>query len=161
VYAGGWGSEVPIAVPPDGRIQLIVETLPGDEEASVLKEVEDWLASVVDRHKDAFPIQPHMEYGLRWMHPTEIDPAHPLVTTLANCVMQVTGQPTGVKGAPYQCDIWAHHRTFNMPAVVFGPAGGNSHAADEWIDLESVFAFAESLLLFTLEWCGVDDEYFD
>jgi acetylornithine deacetylase len=161
VYAGGWGSEVPIAVPPDGRIQLIVETLPGDEEASVLKEVEDWLASVVDRHKDAFPIQPHMEYGLRWMHPTEIDPAHPLVTTLANCVTQVTGQPTGVKGAPYQCDIWAHHRTFNMPAVVFGPAGGNSHAADEWIDLESVFAFAESLLLFTLEWCGVDDEYFD
>jgi acetylornithine deacetylase len=161
VYAGGWGSEVPIGVPPEGRIQLIVETLPGEEEAGVLKEVEDWLNSVVDRHKDAFPIRPHMEYGLRWMHPTGIDPEHPLVMTLANCVSQVTGQPTEVKGAPYQCDIWAHHRTFHMPAVVFGPAGGNSHAADEWVDLEKVFAFAESLLLFILEWCGVDDGYFD
>jgi acetylornithine deacetylase len=161
VYAGGWGSEVPIGVPPEGRIQLIVETLPGDEEAAVLKEVEDWLNSVIERHKDAFPIQPHMEYGLRWMYPSGIDPEHPLVTTLADCVWQVTGQPTEVKGAPYQCDIWAHHRTFNMPAVVFGPAGGNSHAADEWIDLYSVFAFAESLLLFILEWCGAEDGYFD
>lgn len=161
VYAGGWGSQVPIAVPPDGRIQLIVETLPGDEEAAVLKEVEDWLDSVIARHPEAFPIRPHMEYGLRWMHPTQIDPAHPLVTTLHRCVQQVTGKPTEVKGAPYQCDMWALHRNFNMPAVVFGPTGGNSHAADEWVDLESIFAFAESLLLFILEWCGVDDGYFD
>ena len=44
---------------------------------------------------------------------------------------------------------------------MFGPAGGNSHAVDEYIDLESTFDFAESLLLFIMEWCGVDDEYFD
>jgi acetylornithine deacetylase len=161
VYAGGWGSEVPIAKPPDGRIQLIVETLPGDEEAAVWGEVQDWLDGVVERHRDAFPTRPHMEYGLRWMHPTQIDPAHPLVTTLAGCVQQVTGGPPEVKGAPYQCDMWTLHRSFNMPAVVFGPAGGNSHAADEWVDLESVFAFAESLVLFVLEWCGVDDDFFD
>jgi acetylornithine deacetylase len=161
VYAGGWGSQVPIAVPPDGRIQLIVETLPGDEEKSVWQEVVDWLDGVIDKHPEAFPIRPQMEYGLRWMHPTQIDPAHPLVTTLHHCVQQVTGKPTQVKGAPYQCDMWALHRNFNMPAVVFGPTGGNSHAADEWVDLESIFAFAESLLLFILEWCGVDDDYFD
>jgi acetylornithine deacetylase len=53
--------------------------------------------------------------------------------------------------------MWALHRNYAMPAVVFGPRGGNSHAADEYIELESVFAFAESLLLFILEWCGVDE----
>jgi acetylornithine deacetylase len=95
------------------------------------------------------------------MHPSEIDPAHPLVTTLRDCTTQVIGRPPEVTGAPYQCDMWALHRTFNMPAVVFGPTGGNSHAADEWVDLGSVFAFAESLLLFILGWCGVDDDYFD
>ena len=161
VYAGGWGSEVPIAKPPEGRIQLIVETVPGDEEAAVWKEVEDWLDSVIERHKDAFPTRPQLEYGLRWMHPADLDPTHPLVTTLQKAITQATRQPPEVKGAPYQCDMWTLHRTFNMPAVVFGPAGGNSHAADEWVDLESVFAFAESLLLFILEWCGVDDDYFD
>jgi acetylornithine deacetylase len=158
VYAGGWGSQVPIAVPPLGRIQLIVETLPGEEQASVWNEVETWLDSVIDRHKEAFPIRPQMKLGLRWMHPTEMDPAHPLVTTLSDCSAQVAGQAPVVKGAPYQCDMWALHRTFNMPAVVFGPAGGNSHAADEYIDLGSAFAFAESLVLFILEWCGVEDE---
>ena len=161
VYAGGWGSQVPISVPPEGRIQLIIETLPGDEAASVWKETEDWLKSVTERHKDAFPIQPQMEMGLRWMHPTGIDPAHPMVTILEDCIGQATGNPPEVKGAPYQCDLWAHHRSFNMPGVVFGPIGGNSHAADEYVDLNSVFAFAESLLLFILEWCGVDQKYFD
>ncbi len=161
VYAGGWGSQVPIAVPPEGRIQLIVETLPGDEKEGVWKEVEDWLHSVIDRHKEAFSIPPRMEMGLRWMYPTETDPAHPPVTTLASSVAQVTGQPPVVKGAPYQCDMWALQRLFNMPAVVFGPAGGNSHAADEYVDLGSVFAFAESLLLFILEWCEVDHGFFD
>lgn len=161
VYAGGWGSEVPIAVPPVGRIQLIIETLPGEEEADVWKELEGWLDSVIEQHQDAFPMRPEMEMGLRWMYPTQIDPAHPLVTTLSDCITQVRGAAPDVNGAPYQCDMWAFHRNFNMPAVVFGPAGGNSHAADEYIDLESTFAFAESLLLFIMEWCGVDDEYFD
>jgi len=161
LYAGGWGSQVPIAVPPEGRIQLIVETLPGDEEKGVWQEVVVWLESIMERHPDAFSIRPRMEYGLRWMHPSEIDPAHPLVKALQDCVTQVKGRAPAVTGAPYQCDMWALHRDFNMPAVVFGPAGGNSHAADEWVDLESVFAFAESLLLFILEWCGVDDGFFD
>jgi acetylornithine deacetylase len=157
VYAGGWGFKVPIAVPPVGHIQLIVETLTGDEQAGVWKEVEDWLNSVIERHPAAFPIRPRMELGLRWMYPTQINPGHPLVTTLQDCVVQATGRAPTVKGAPYQCDMWALHRNYNMPAVVFGPRGGNSHAADEYIELASVFAFAESLLLFILEWCGVDE----
>jgi acetylornithine deacetylase len=160
VYAGGWSSEVPIAVPPEGRIQLIIETLPGEEQDRVWQEFEDWLDRVIERHPKAFPNRPRVELGLRWMHPTEIEPTHPLVTTLHDCIRQVTGHPPVVKGAPYQCDMWALHRTFNMPAVVFGPTGANAHAADEYVDLESVFTFAESLLLFILDWCGVDDDYF-
>lgn len=161
VYAGGWGFKVPIAVPPVGHIQMIVETVPGEQETDVYSQVEDWLNGVIERHPAAFAIRPRMEYGLRWMHPTEIDPAHPLVATLRESVAQVTGRQPTVKGAPYQCDMWALHRTFNMPAVVFGPAGGNSHAADEYIELESLFAFAECLALFILEWCEVEDEQVD
>jgi acetylornithine deacetylase len=160
LYAGGWGSNVPIAVPPSGRIQLIIETLPGEDQDSVWKELEEWLDSVIERNREAFPVRPKMGLGLRWMHPTQMDAAHPLVTMLCDKIAQATGKAPTIKGAPYQCDMWALHQTFDMPAVVFGPAGGNSHAADEYVDLQSVFAFVESLLLFILEWCGVDDEYF-
>lgn len=158
IYAGGWGSEVPIAVPPVGRIELILQTLPGEERADVLKELEDWLDSVVERHPAAFSVRPQIKFPRRWMYPTQIDAAHPLVTTLRDSVVQMTGSKPAVKGAPYPCDIWALQRTFNMSAVVFGPAGGNGHAADEYIVVDSVFAFAESLLLFVMEWCGVYNE---
>lgn len=155
VYAGGWGSQVPIAVPPVGRVQIIIQTLPGEQRANVLREFEDWLDDVIERHPAVFPTRPHLEFAIRWMHPTQIEPGHPLVTTLAECAKRVMGRAPAIKGAPYACDMWALHRTFHMPAVVFGPTGANAHAADEYIDLPSTFAFAETLLLLIMEWCGV------
>jgi len=158
VYAGGWGSQVPIAVPAVGRIELICQTLPGEDRASVLRDVEDWLDSLVERHPAAFPARPQIQFARRWMHPTAMDPSHPLVTILGDSLAQVTGQTPTVVGAPYPCDLWALQRSFKIPSVVFGPSGGNAHAADEYVDLESVFAMWEALLMFTCRWCGVDGD---
>jgi acetylornithine deacetylase len=157
VYAGGWGSEVPIAVPNEARVELIAQTLPGEEKEACWREFNEWLDSLVGRHADVFPLRPRVEYKLRWMHPSQTDPAHTLVTTLLDCATQVMGQPPAIKGAPYSCDLWALQRTFGMPAVVFGPRGGNSHAADEYVEVESIFAFLETLALFIFEWCGVTE----
>lgn len=156
VYAGGWGSQVPIAVPPVGRIELICQTLPGEERAAVLGQVDRWLDGLVARYPAAFRTRPQLQFARRWMHPTAMDRAHPLVATLGDCVAQVTGQPPTVVGAPYPCDLWALQRTFGIPAVVFGPRGGNAHAADEYVELESVFGMWETLFMLTCQWCGVD-----
>ncbi len=75
---------------------------------------------------------------------------------LAESATLVTDQPTDVLGAPYPCDLFALQQIFDMPGVVFGPAGGNAHAADEYLDLDSLFAFWESLLVFVMRWCGTD-----
>jgi acetylornithine deacetylase len=83
-----------------------------------------------------------------------MDPAHPLVTTLADSVSQVTRRRPVVVGAPYACDLFALQQVFNMPAVVFGPRGGNAHAADEYLELSTVFEFWECLLAFVVNWCG-------
>ncbi len=42
-----------------------------------------------------------------------------------------------LEGAPYWMDsaLMAAH---DIPTVVFGPAGGGLHSAEEWVDLESV-----------------------
>lgn len=156
VYAGGWGSQVPIAVPPVGRIELILQTVPGEDRASVLEEFEDWLDSVVRRNRRAFPEKPQVQFARRWMHPTAIEANHPFVSALSASVAQVTGSAPEVIGAPYPCDLWALQRTFDIPSVVFGPEGGNAHAVDEYVDLESVFTFWRSLLHFVLNWCGAD-----
>ena len=155
VYAGGWGSEVPIAVPTEVRVEMIAQALPGEEKEACRKEFDDWLDSVVERRRDVFPTRPRVEPKLRWMYPSQTSPTHPLVTTLVDCATQVLGRKPTVKGAPYSCDLWALQRTFGMPAAVFGPTGGNAHAADEYIEIEGVFAFSAALLLFIMEWCGV------
>ena len=40
------------------------------------------------------------------------------------------------------------------PATCYGPIGGNLHAPDEWVDLESVRATTLVLALAAAEWCG-------
>ena len=41
-----------------------------------------------------------------------------------------------------------------VETVVFGPGGAGAHAAEEWVDLESVFAVAAVLAQLVAEYCG-------
>jgi acetylornithine deacetylase len=41
-----------------------------------------------------------------------------------------------------------------IPTVVFGPAGAGAHAAEEWVDLDSVVRCAETLLAAAERWCA-------
>ena len=158
VYAGGWGNQVPIAVPPEGRIELIMQTLPGETREAVYREMIDWLDSVIARHEDAFVTRPEIRHRIRWMAPTAIAPDHPLVTMMTDSARQVLGSDPQVLGAPFACDMFALHQIFNIPGIVFGPTGANAHAADEYVDLEGLFAFWETLLLFVMNWCGVEEQ---
>jgi acetylornithine deacetylase len=40
-----------------------------------------------------------------------------------------------------------------IPTVLFGPAGAGAHAAEEWVDLESVRVCAEVYLAAALAFC--------
>ena len=154
LYAGGWGSQVPITVPAEGRIELVVHVLPGEERAAVVGEQAAWLADVIVRNRAAFATRPETGFHIRWLAPTAMDPAHPLVTMLAGSVSQVTHMTPAVVGAPYACDLFALQQVFNMPAVVFGPRGGNAHAGDEYLVLSTLLEFWECLLAFVMDWCG-------
>ncbi len=41
-----------------------------------------------------------------------------------------------------------------IETVVMGPSGAGAHAAEEWVDLESVYRFAEILAGTARRWCG-------
>ena len=121
----------------------------------MLKAVQNWLANLIDKYSDVFPTPPRMEFARRWMYPSQTEVSHASVLALQESVQHTTGKLPVVMGAPYACDMWALHRLFDMPGIVFGPTGANSHAADEYVEMESVFQFVEALLRFTLNWCGV------
>ena len=45
--------------------------------------------------------------------------------------------------------------TTTCPATCYGPIGGNLHAPDEWVDLESVRQVTKVLAATAMDWCGV------
>jgi len=46
---------------------------------------------------------------------------------------------------------------YDTPATCYGPLGGNLHAPDEWVDLESVRRVTKVLAATAMEWCGVSE----
>jgi len=41
-----------------------------------------------------------------------------------------------------------------VPAMAFGPGGGNAHAPNEWADVETLVTFAKIYGLMMLDICG-------
>jgi len=56
-------------------------------------------------------------------------------------------------GAPYWMDA-ALIGEAGIDAVVLGPTGAGAHAAEEWVDLESVRQTAEILAKTAVDFCG-------
>jgi acetylornithine deacetylase len=66
------------------------------------------------------------------------------------------GMKAPVEGLDAPADMHIFQRSFKMPALMWGPAGGNAHQADEFVDIESLKEAARALLHFVPRWCGVE-----
>jgi hypothetical protein len=43
-----------------------------------------------------------------------------------------------------------------MPALTFGPNGGNYHGTDEYVELDFLMKSTRVLALCIMAWCGID-----
>lgn len=73
---------------------------------------------------------------------------------LAACAARVMGKEPPIAGIEGPCDMYVFHQAFSIPAVLWGPRGGNTHAADEYVEIDSLLDAAKTLLLFVCGWCG-------
>ena len=46
---------------------------------------------------------------------------------------------------------------FDTPSFSFGPAGGNHHSIDEYVEISSLMRVTKTLAVFAAEWCGLTD----
>jgi acetylornithine deacetylase len=86
-----------------------------------------------------------------------ISRSEPIVEKLSACAKAVLGADPVVAGIEGPCDMFVFQQGFGIPTVAWGPRGGNTHAADEYVDVESLIAAAKALLLLVPEWCGVSN----
>lgn len=156
IHYGGWGPKEPVTLPTNCRIEMYWQAMPGEEQRDIEQEFFSWLDVLVSERPQLFPTKPEVEFPIRWLPGSAMDSRNELVTGLAETYAQITGSTPEIQGIGGPCDMYVFHQHFHTPAVLFGPKGGNTHAPDEWVDLDSVMLTAETLARFVCRWCEVD-----
>jgi len=76
-----------------------------------------------------------------------------IVRVTRDAAARVLGKPPLLAGVPFWTDA-ALISAQGIPSILLGPSGAGAHAAEEWVDLESVRACAEIYLQTAIDFCG-------
>jgi acetylornithine deacetylase len=117
------------------RCELRIErrTLPGETEAQAIAEIQTILdrLAAADNHFHATV----KSFFAR--EPFEVAATDPIVQAVQAAAAQITQQPIDPSGVSFWTDA-ALLAAAGIPTVVYGPIGAGAHAAEEWVDLQSV-----------------------
>ncbi|MBM3738973.1 MAG: M20/M25/M40 family metallo-hydrolase [Acidobacteria bacterium] len=152
IQTSQWGSSEPIAIPSQCRLEIYYETMPGETQQEIEAQFFEWLDSISsDRH--VFPSPPEVTRPIRFLPASFTPRDHPFIKHFSACASRVLGSPPPVEGIEAPCDMYVFHQ-FGMPALLWGPNGGNAHLPDEYTDLDSLDQSTEVLYEFAKSWCG-------
>jgi acetylornithine deacetylase len=154
IFTAPWGFKEPITVPESVNVELYWQLMPGETQADVENEFFEWLNQLVGGAPEIFPQMPEVSFPIRWMPGSAIARSEPVVQELSACAKRVLGAEPVIAGIEGPCDLFIFQQGFGIPAVIWGASGGNTHAADEYVEIDSLVAAAKVLLLFAVEWCS-------
>ncbi len=148
--AGDW----PSTVPGWAEIEARISFLPGETSEEVKSEVEDAVYSAAD---DEWLKQhpPEIEWFGWNAEPRVEEEDDPFVVLVRDTVQEVLEQPASVFAHNSGVDSRFAHM-FDSVGICLGPAGGNIHGIDEYVEIESIFESARILAAITLRWCGTE-----
>ncbi len=155
VFTSPWGTGEPITVPEECKIEIYWQTMPGETQEDIEREFLAWMESLFLDENGPFHSPPRFTYPMRWLPGSSIEQSEPIVTELAGCARQALGQTPLITGIEGPCDLYIFHQVMNTPAVLWGGRGGNTHGADEYVEIDSLVKAAKTLLMFVCQWCGV------
>lgn len=150
IQGGDWPSTVPGACDLRCRVSFFpsttVEQLKQRIESTIYAaaQQDDWL-------KEHPPV---VTYDGFQTNGVILDDTSELVTTLQDANVAVTGKRLDGNIATAVNDM-RYYIFQGVPATCYGAAGGNAHAADEWLDLTTMVPAAKVLAKFIVDWCGV------
>jgi acetylornithine deacetylase len=137
IHGGVWPSSVPAEVTVRVRLGFGPELEPADAQALLRRAVE----------LDARGVQVAFE-GFR-CRPYRHDLENPLARLVGECHAELHGAAPGVKISTATTDA----RYVTGACLCYGPAAGNIHGIDEWVDLASVRDTALAVALVASRWC--------
>ncbi len=124
-------------------------TLPGEDGAHFVREIENAIARVTAR-------TPHFNASVTpglIQQPNEVPHDHALVTGLA-AAASAAGHAASIEGLSCWTDA-ALFTAAGIPAICFGPGDiGLAHAAEEYVPVQDITTATEVLRRFVVDWCG-------
>ena len=155
VFTSPWGTREPITTPEICKIEMYWQAMPGEVQHEIEREFFAWFDSMISAAPELFSVRPEIEFPIRWLPGSSILKSEPLVNELCECATHVLGHEPPIVGIEGPCDMYVFHQAFGTPAVLWGARGGNTHAADEYLEVDSAVAAAKTLLTFVSRWSGV------
>lgn len=126
------GGEELSSYPAECVISLERRTLPGENASTVYEELLTLVHPLQDDTGCTFDVRILFE-----RNPFTIDPTDPVVTTVTNAIKTRRGKAARTRGGLFWTDC-ALLSDAGIPAVLYGIAGDGAHAADEWINIDSL-----------------------
>jgi acetylornithine deacetylase len=157
IITGPWGTREPITTPEECRIEIYWQAMPGETVEDIDGEFMAWIGSLSNTPGSPFVRPPKVEFPSRWLPGSAIAKEQPLVVELAGCATRVMGRVPPLAGIEGPCDMYVFHSVTNTPAVLWGARGGNTHAADEYVEIDTLVEAAKVLLVFVHKWCSASN----
>jgi len=129
--------------------------MPGETQEAVEREFLAWMESLALEKDGPFDQPPRFTYPIRWLPGSAIARSESIIAELGDCARQALGETPSVTAIEDPCDLYIFHQVANTPAVLWGGRGGNTHGADEYVEIDSLVKAAKTLLAFVCRWCGV------
>lgn len=120
-----------------------------------IDEAEQRLRDAVNRGTARIPgASATIAFGEAGHQGGELPADHSLVQALVAAGRDLRTPVPSTRAGAMVCDAKILHGGGWAPAVIFGPRGGGPHAADEYVDAESVVECGRALALAAVHYCG-------
>lgn len=120
---------------------------------------EALVAKIDTMLKTVTAVDPGLQYTLDVLeirHPTQTDPRHPIVTTLAAAYQDLTGQAPIYGGVPGSTDGTILHARKGVPIVTCGPGDIHiPHHIDEWVSIEEIKLAVRMYVVTAMRYLGI------
>ncbi|MBP2299152.1 M20 family metallopeptidase [Azospirillum picis] len=150
------GGEWPSSVPTRCTLDLRLGFFPGQEPEAVRAEVAQAVAEACDGDPLLAGVQVELQWNGFQAAGCDIDPAHPLVTLLADSHRAVRGGEPERVALTCTTDARFFALYGDTPATCYGPEATRIHGIDESVSLDSLRDVTRVLALFIAGWCGLE-----
>ncbi len=154
VRAGDWASSVPDTLVAEGRYGVAI----GEDAPAARRAFEKAIARAAAADSWLAEHPPTVEWWGGRFDPAVTDTADPIVTAVTEAATAVTGESPPIEGVTYGADMRLLVNVGGIPTVLFGPGDVRvAHMPDEFVPSDELRVAAQTLVLTTLRFCGVEE----